>query len=229
MEWVGEGDKQSPHGPLTKFCLVAYVAPNLPHFLLHSQLQLGPVGLVFVFYSYSCSLLCNKCQKFECPTTQIYYLSVSMNQETRHGLSGPLLRASQDCSQWIRQGWGPIWSYFPNWLLVGRMQFLWGCGVEVPTSLIAVNQGLPSATAVLCHLVLSTIWQFVPSRPTGECPLQLWISLTSICDLYTHFFFFFFTSDSKEHLFTKITILVKMLSDFYEIISSHISETLNKC
>ena len=176
---------------------------------------------------YSFSLLCNKCQKFECLTTQIYYLSVSMNQETRRGLSGPLLRASQDCSQWIRQGWGPIWSYLPNWLLVGRMQFLWGCGAEVPTSLIAVNQGLPSATAVLCHLVLSTIWQFVPSRPTGECPLQLWISLTSICDLYTHFFFF--TSDSKEHLFTKITILVKMLSDFYEIISSHISETFNNC
>ena len=104
VKWVGEGDKQSPHGPLTKFCLVAYMAPNLPHFLLPSPLELGPVGLVFVFYSYSCSLLYNKCQKLECLTTQIYYPSVSMNQETRHGLSSPLLRASQDCSQWIREG-----------------------------------------------------------------------------------------------------------------------------
>lgn len=55
---LGKGCKQSPHGPLTKFCVAAYIAPNLPHFLLHSQLELGPIGLAFIFYSYS--LLCNK-------------------------------------------------------------------------------------------------------------------------------------------------------------------------
>lgn len=102
-------------------------------------------------------------QTYQFQTIPIYYLTVSMGQESKHSLLGVSAHGLTDCSQGVSWGWGLIWGSVNSLKLTWSLEGLISCDYRTESTqfLDISHHSLPWFTPqflLLKNIVAKKLW-----------------------------------------------------------------------